>query len=55
MRNVKDLTEGSWDSGADRAREGACRPRSIYVKDNKEKWIGYAGAEAGGRQPKVKA
>ena len=25
----------------------------IYVKDKKRKWVGYAGAGAGGRQPKV--
>ena len=32
----------------------ACRSRSISLKDKKEKWIGYAGAGAGGRQPKLK-
>ena len=29
------------------------RSRSTYLKDKKEKWIGYAGAGAGGLQPKV--
>ena len=36
MRNVKDLMEGSWVSGEDRARKGACRSRSIEVKDKKQ-------------------
>ena len=35
MRNVMVLTEGSGDSGADRAWEGACRPRSMYVQEQK--------------------
>jgi hypothetical protein len=29
------------------------RSRGIYVKYNKQKWIGYAGAGVGGRQPRV--
>ena len=40
-------TQGQTGLGRER------RSRGIYVKDKKEKWIGYAGAGAAGRQPKV--
>ena len=54
MRNVMDLMEG--DEGL-RDRQGL--DASMYVmgyifKKKEKKWIGYAGAGAGGRQPKSK-
>ena len=55
LRNVRGLTEGVRGlklSGAGRAREGACRPRSICVNGT-TKGVGYPGAWAGGRQPNV--
>ena len=54
MRNVMDLMER--DEGL-RDRQGL--DASMYVmgyifkRQRKEKWIGYAGAGVGGRQPKV--
>ena len=53
MRNVMDLMEG--DEGL-RDRQGlnaSMYVMGVYLKRGKKNRIGYAGAGAGGRQPKV--
>ena len=53
MRNVMDVMEGN-EGPKDKQGLDASIQVMGYIFKKKKRWIGYAGAGAGGRQPKSK-